>query len=98
VPQTSRALLMFLLTVAMAGGSQPGDAAGFSLLEQTASGIGQAYAGAAASADDASSLYFNPATLSLLSKPQIAAAVHGIDLRAEFRDRGSSLPPAGGGM
>ncbi len=35
-------------------------AAGFSLLEQTGSGIGYAYAGAAASVDDASVMFFNP--------------------------------------
>lgn len=73
-------------------------AAGFSLLEQTGSGIGYAYAGAAAAADDASDMYFNPAALSLLDSPQIVLAAHGIDLQTKFRDRGSTLPPAGLGV
>src|SRR4051794_29416024 len=70
-------------------------AAGFSLLEQTGSGIGYSYAGAAASADDASVMFFNPAGLSLLSSPQVAVAAHGIGLETKFHDTGSMLPLAG---
>jgi long-chain fatty acid transport protein len=35
--------------------------AGFQLLEQNASGLGTAYAGTAAAAEDASAVFFNPA-------------------------------------
>jgi long-chain fatty acid transport protein len=70
-------------------------AAGFSLLEQTGSGIGDSYAGSAASADDASAMFFNPAALSLLSSPQVALALHGIDIETKFHDKGSTLPLAG---
>lgn len=70
-------------------------AAGFSLLEQTGSGIGYSYAGAAASADDASVMFFNPAGLSLLGSPQVSVAAHGIDLETKFHDKGSTLPLAG---
>ena len=70
-------------------------AAGFSLLEQTGSGVGSSYAGAAASADDASVMFFNPAGLALLDSPQVSVAAHGIDLETKFHDRGSTLPLAG---
>lgn len=70
-------------------------AAGFSLLEQTGSGIGNAYAGAAASPDDASVMFFNPAGLALLDSPQVAIAAHAIDLETKFHDKGSTLPAAG---
>lgn len=53
------ARLIPLLTLGMAAG-QAG-AAGFQLLEQNASGIGNAYAGSAAVAENASTIYFNPA-------------------------------------
>ncbi|MPS47488.1 MAG: hypothetical protein E2592_00630 [Methylobacillus sp.] len=43
-----------------------GHAAGFALIEQSASGFGNAYAGMAARADDASVQFFNPASLSWL--------------------------------
>ncbi len=70
-------------------------AAGFSLLEQTGSGIGDSYAGAAASADDASVMFFNPAGLALLNSPQVTVAAHAIDLGTKFHDKGSTLPLAG---
>ena len=73
-------------------------AAGFSLLEQTGSGIGYSYAGAAASADDASAMFFNPASLALLGSPQVSVAAHGIDLETKFHDKGSTLPLAGLGL
>lgn len=73
-------------------------AAGFSLLEQTGSGIGYSYAGAAASSDDASAMFFNPASLALLGSPQVSVAAHGIDLETKFHDKGSTLPPAGLGL
>ena len=70
-------------------------AAGFSLLEQTGSGVGTSYAGAAASPDDASVMFFNPAGLALLPSRQVAVAAHGIDLETKFHDKGSTLPLAG---
>ena len=45
-------------------------AAGFQLIEQSVSGMGAAYAGAAATAEDASTVYFNPAGLTHLEEPQ----------------------------
>jgi len=70
-------------------------AAGFSLLEQTGSGIGYAYAGAAAAPDDASVMFFNPAGLALLGKPEVTLVAHAIDLETKFHDKGSTLPLAG---
>jgi long-chain fatty acid transport protein len=46
--------------------------AGFALQEQNGSGLGQAYAGGAASAEDVSSIYFNPAGLGRLTGTQIS--------------------------
>ncbi|HRA82643.1 MAG TPA: outer membrane protein transport protein, partial [Thauera sp.] len=41
-------------------------AAGFQLLEQNASGLGNAYAGSAAVAENASTIYYNPAGMTQL--------------------------------
>ena len=46
-------------------------AAGFALTEQSASGLGNAYAGAAASAQDISTIFFNPAGLTQFSGTQV---------------------------
>jgi long-chain fatty acid transport protein len=48
------------------GSPAPVAAAGFALMEQSASGLGNAYAGAAAAAEDASTVWWNPAGMARL--------------------------------
>ncbi len=64
-------------------------AAGFALIEQSASGMGNAFAGAAASAEDASTIYFNPAGMTYLPDNQLVAAGHLIRPSADFSNNGS---------
>lgn len=59
-------------------------AAGYSLIEQSGSGMGNAYAGGAASAEDASTIYYNPAGMSRLKGKQVAVALHAIRPSAKF--------------
>ncbi|HYL18911.1 MAG TPA: outer membrane protein transport protein, partial [Burkholderiales bacterium] len=66
-------------------------AAGFALIEQSPSQVGNAFAGGAASAEDASTIYFNPAGMTQLSGKQIVVGVHGIKPSAEFNNSGSHL-------
>lgn len=66
-------------------------AAGFALIEQSASGMGNAFAGAAASSDDASALYFNPAAMANINRAQVVVAAHAIMPVANFIDDGSHL-------
>lgn len=68
-------------------------AAGFAIIENGASGLGNAFAGAAAVAEDASTVWFNPAAMTLLEERQIAPALHVLVPRTEFRNDGSSLTP-----
>jgi len=56
--------------------------------------LGNAYAGAAASAEDASTVFFNPAGMTLLDGQQVVAGLHLIKPSTKFTDNGSS---AGGG-
>jgi long-chain fatty acid transport protein len=65
-------------------------AAGFQLLEQNASGIGNAYAGSAAVADSASTIFFNPAGMTELRERELSLGGSLVDLSAEFRNNGSS--------
>ena len=60
------------------------DASGFALIEQNASGLGNAYAGQAASAQDASTVFFNPAGLSMIEGRQVAVAANAITPSAKF--------------
>ena len=54
-----------------AGNISTSHAAGFALIENSASGQGNAYAGAAAVAEDASTVWFNPAGMMKLSGNQM---------------------------
>lgn len=63
-------------------------AGGFALIEHGASGIGNAYAGGAASAEDASTIWFNPAGMTRLDNEMLAAA-HIIMVDSAFTDTGS---------
>jgi len=64
-------------------------AAGFALQENSGSAIGNAFAGGAASAEDASTIWSNPAGITRLASPQVAVAVHFITPSFKFRDEGS---------
>lgn len=80
------------VTALMSAGAAHG--AGFALIEQNASGLGNAYAGQAASAQDASTIFFNPAGMSLLPDRQVVMAGHLIKPSAEFS--GTVAPAIGG--
>ena len=81
--------------LALAGCASFSHAAGFALIEQNASGLGNAYAGAAAVAQDASTVFFNPAGMTQLPDRQLVVAGHLIKPRAEFS--GTVTPGIGGG-
>ncbi len=69
-------------------------AAGFQLLEQNASGLGTAYAGSAAVAEDASTVFFNPAGMAFLpqGKKNVTIGVDAIKPTANFSNGGSTAP------
>jgi len=64
--------------------------AGFALIEQGVSGLGNAYAGGAAGAEDASTIFFNPAGMTRLSGRQFILAAHYIMPYADFDNEGST--------
>jgi long-chain fatty acid transport protein len=80
--------------LALAGCTHLAHAAGFALIEQNASGLGNAYAGAAAVAEDASTIFFNPAGMSLLPDRQLVVAGHLVKPSMEFS--GTVTPDIGG--
>ncbi len=73
-------------------------AAGFALIEQSARQTGNAYAGGAAAANDASTLYFNPAGITRLPA-QVVGALHYVAPSAEFSGSATDIfgnPVSGG--
>ena len=65
-------------------------AAGYALIEQSITGLGRAFSGSAAVADDASTIFFNPAGMTNLSRKEMNMGLNLIAPRAEFSDRGSN--------
>jgi long-chain fatty acid transport protein len=86
----SHGATMKVLALAIgAFGSTASHAAAFQLLEGNASGLGNAYAGTAAVAEDASTVFFNPAGMTLLPGRNVAFSVDLVRPQAEFSNRGS---------
>ena len=77
-PEVIRRALITALAVA----SAPASAAFFQIAEQSASGIGNAFAGGAAVAEDASTVWYNPAGMTRLAGPQLV--VGGSYIRPSF--------------
>ena len=69
-------------------------ASGFKLNEQSASGVGTAYAGRAAVVEDATTVYYNPAGMSKLTRPEISLGGTYINIDAKFSN-GTRTNPAG---
>lgn len=82
--------LRILPALLMACHAEFAAAGAFQLLEQNASGLGTAYAGSAAVAENASALHFNPANLMQLQGKQLSLGAVGIGTRYEYRNQGST--------
>lgn len=75
---------------ALAAASGDAAAAGYALKEQLASGQGNAFAGAAAAAEDVSYMFFNPASLGYIDRLQMEAVATYIAPRTELKDADAS--------
>jgi len=79
-----------VLAITTAAIASTAHASGFALIEQSASGMGTAFAGAGSSAQDASTIFFNPAGMTYLdSGSHYVIAGHYINLKADFQNDGS---------
>jgi long-chain fatty acid transport protein len=66
------------------------NAAGFAIIENSASGMGNAFASGGAAGIDASTMWFNPASMSLLKGNQALVAAHLIVPTADFKNKNST--------
>jgi len=88
-------LIKTISAVVLGMGSAAVHAAGFQLLEQNASGLGNAYAGSAAVAENASTIFFNPAGMTYLPGINVSGGVNLIKPSFKFRNNGDSRGPFG---
>ena len=70
--------------------------AGFAIIEQSVPGLGRAFAGSAAAAEDGSTVFFNPAGLVYLKQAEMDFALNYIAPNTEFKNDGTSSPANGG--
>jgi len=80
---SSSLLCALLATTAHAGG--------FALIEHGASGLGNAYAGAAAVSADSSTVWFNPAGMSEIKGKELSGTLHVLQSNTTWTDEGTSL-------
>ncbi len=84
------AALIVMAVMFIMGSITTAHSSGYALIEQGVSGLGNAYAGGAASALDATTIFFNPAGLTRLNQPQFVGAGHIIIPSAKFTNEGST--------
>ncbi len=91
--KTSMKLIPALMLLAFGGAA---GAAGFAIQNQTGSGTGNAFAGAAATAEDAGTVHFNPAGMTNLPQGHnIALSGTLLNRKIEFNDKGlTTVNPA----
>ena len=61
-------------------------ASGFQLTEQNGSGLGNAYAGSAAVAENASTIYYNPAGMTQLRDREVSGGLAAVGTSFKFTD------------
>lgn len=86
---TIRTIARTLPVAMLSLGTGVASAAGFQLLEQNASGIGNAYAGSAAVADNASTIFFNPAGMTRLQAREVSVGMSAVRPSFKYKDKGS---------
>ena len=84
--------LASVASAALLGFSIDAAAVGFALEHQSVSNLGYAFAGGAANAEDASTIYWNPAGMTRLPRRQGVLGLNAIYGRAHFTDQGTTSP------
>jgi long-chain fatty acid transport protein len=99
--RTTRHHLRSYCTAALlATGAGNAVASSFALIEQSVSGMGTAYAVGSSGIDDASTLYFNPASMTRLYGSNLSGGIHIVDVNTEFKGSAeyANLPPPLSGL
>src|SRR5438105_11733762 len=85
-------VLVLIASSVILGSSENVAAVGFALEQQSVSNLGYAFAGGAANAEDASTIYSNPAGMTRLPGRQVVLGLNAIYGSARFADQGTSSP------
>lgn len=85
------ALVMAGLAAGGFFGAGTANAAGFFIQEQSVTGLGRAFAGSAAAADDASTVFFNPAGMTFLKSGEVQLGSSLLIPNTKLSDNGSTI-------
>lgn len=95
----SKTMLRTGLAIAIATTSTYGLASGFALNEQSISGMGLSFAGRSSAADDASTVFGNPAGMARLKRDEVSLGVAAIHAKTDISNaRGSATGTNDGDM
>ncbi|WP_416426361.1 outer membrane protein transport protein [Pseudomonas sp. App30] len=92
-----KVMLKTTISIAVALASTQLFASGFAINETSISGMGTGFAGRSSSADDASTIYGNPAGMSRLKKAQATVGAAVIDAKTDISDTKATLGGKEGG-
>lgn len=93
----SKRLLKTGLAMAIAATSSHGLASGFAINEQSVSAMGTAFAGRSSAADDATTVFGNPAGMARLEREQVSGGLAAIIAKSDIDDAESSIPGSNDG-
>lgn len=96
-PPRMRALLLATAAMGALVSAHSAQASGFALKEQSAAAQGTAFAGASSAAEDASSMFYNPAAIGFLAGSQAAGSLSYIVPEAILREASASRAARLGG-
>jgi len=92
----TKKVVAIAVAAALGGLTSGAIAGGFAIGTQSGSGVGNAFAGGAAAADDASVAWYNPAAMTLIPGMQVAGALHMLKPSFKFENNGSTSPAGTG--
>ncbi|MFI8747829.1 OmpP1/FadL family transporter [Pseudomonas sp. NPDC077186] len=93
----SKRLLQTGLAMAIAATSSHGLASGFAINEQSVSAMGTAFAGRSSAADDATTVFGNPAGMARLEREQVSGGLAAIIAKSDIDDAESHIPGSNDG-
>ncbi|KPU56425.1 outer membrane beta-barrel domain protein [Pseudomonas fluorescens] len=87
-----KVMLKTTISLAVAMASTQIFASGFALNEQSISGMGTGFAGRSSSADDASTIFGNPAGMSRIKRQEVTGGIAAIDASTDIKDAQGAHP------
>lgn len=87
-----KVMLKTSISLAVAMASAQIFASGFALNEQSISGMGTGFAGRSSSADDASTVFGNPAGMSRIKRQEVTGGIAAIDASTDIKDAQGAHP------